>query len=507
MKWDCIESNRERIKGKGKENMKKIKRTITKVLVGAMVLSLCSGCNNSKKKEEKESSKTIAESESLQKEIEENRKVKYSYEDNSELKFLKDNKGEYINNIDVKKYFVYGTHFDFESSISLKKLGCSDVESASLCAINVGNGDNDISSRIENAIKIDYENDGEKVEFKASEYINNGLYLENIREGIYELVLCIKTDEGKTVYAPLVDKTKEKDITYYTVTNLKDKSNKKINIYSPKEVSNEYNEKYMFFSCAKTELPEDVYDIVIDPGHGGSDVGAVSGEYYEKDLSLEIAKMVYEKLKNKGYKVLITRDGSEDNEDYSVYTSYEKNGRVTLACGSKAKYALSIHLNSSEADMSTGGVQIYCSSRGNTNMARKICDNLIKEADTYPSSLQGAYYREDGIYSHSFTDSELAELKGIAYQYGFKPYKVKNGDDYLYMIRELGGISTNAYTDGRHPQYGTNKWVNANYGVECCLCELAYMSVESDLEHFLENKEKYAEGLCKGLMEEIKTDK
>jgi len=49
------------------------------------------------------------------------------------------------------------------------------------------------------------------------------------------------------------------------------------------------------------------YTIVIDPGHGGHDPGTVNGRYKEKVVVLQIAKRVYNKLKNLGFKVYLTR--------------------------------------------------------------------------------------------------------------------------------------------------------------------------------------------------------
>lgn len=485
--------------------MKKIKRVNVGLVIGIMILSVCSGCSS--KKDNKESKSSTIETKSTQKETSGNEDINIKASNDKEGKYVEDNKDEYANYLNLKKFFVYGTHFNFEGNISLKKLGGKKVKSVSLCLANIEKNEEDVSKRIEKAVKINFDNGEKKVKVYSSSTINNGLFLEDIKEGTYAFYIAVKTGDGKNIYIPLVNDTKENNIKYYTVTNLKDKSNKEINIYAPKSVTDKYKEKYMFLNCSKKDLPEDVYDIVIDAGHGGSDVGATHGKYYEKDLALDVAKMVYDKLIEKGYKVLITRDGSEEgNEEYSVYSTYEEYGRVTLACKSRAKYALSIHLNSSEAEMSRGGVQIYCSGKGDTSMARRLCDSVVKDANTYTSNLAGRLLREDGIYSHTFGDTEMAEIRGIAAQYGFKPYDVNYGDDYLYMIRELGGISTNAYTDGRHPDYGKNKWVNANYGIECCLCELAYMSVEDDLKYFLKHKEDYADGLVDGLVEEIEKD-
>ena len=53
------------------------------------------------------------------------------------------------------------------------------------------------------------------------------------------------------------------------------------------------------------------YKIVIDPGHGGSDSGAIGNDITEKDLNLEISKYMYDRLKQLGYDVYITRDTDE----------------------------------------------------------------------------------------------------------------------------------------------------------------------------------------------------
>ena len=48
--------------------------------------------------------------------------------------------------------------------------------------------------------------------------------------------------------------------------------------------------------------------IVIDPGHGGTDPGAVGNNQYEKDYSLKISKYMYDRFKELGIPVSITRD-------------------------------------------------------------------------------------------------------------------------------------------------------------------------------------------------------
>lgn len=48
--------------------------------------------------------------------------------------------------------------------------------------------------------------------------------------------------------------------------------------------------------------------IVIDPGHGGEDSGASGNGIIEKDLNLEISKYMYNRFKELGIPVALTRD-------------------------------------------------------------------------------------------------------------------------------------------------------------------------------------------------------
>lgn len=49
--------------------------------------------------------------------------------------------------------------------------------------------------------------------------------------------------------------------------------------------------------------------IVIDPGHGGVDGGAIGNGIVEKDLTLNISKYMYDRFKELGIPVALTRTG------------------------------------------------------------------------------------------------------------------------------------------------------------------------------------------------------
>ncbi len=48
--------------------------------------------------------------------------------------------------------------------------------------------------------------------------------------------------------------------------------------------------------------------VIIDPGHGGKDAGAVGKNIKEKDYTLKISKYMYDRFKELGVPVRLTRD-------------------------------------------------------------------------------------------------------------------------------------------------------------------------------------------------------
>jgi len=99
----------------------------------------------------------------------------------------------------------------------------------------------------------------------------------------------------------------------------------------PKKPYKNLNNAYII----PTKYIKDV--IVIDPGHGGHDSGAIGGGRMEKYLVLQIAKKVEKYLKNMGYKVYLTRR----NDRFIKLTQ-----RTRIADKKDAKVFVSIHANS-----------------------------------------------------------------------------------------------------------------------------------------------------------------
>ena len=90
--------------------------------------------------------------------------------------------------------------------------------------------------------------------------------------------------------------------------------------------------------------------IAIDPGHGGSDPGAIANGIYEKELNLDVSLRVEKLLKAKGIGVVMTR-----RDD--TYPSLSK--RVEIAVNSNADAFVSIHGNKFTQESANGTETYY----------------------------------------------------------------------------------------------------------------------------------------------------
>ena len=392
----------------------------------------------------------------------------------------------------VNKYTVYGTHLNISGTI--QNLDAQNVNEANLIF--------KINQNDETSIRLDYKIQNNELYFTTSNLINTGINLETIEENKYYIFIEIKYNE-ETKYYSLSNKTEYENIEYYTIT--KNKTNKKINIKFNTYNSSTKSLEYMQIVVKKASLPNDVYDIVIDAGHGGSDVGAQYKEYNEADLTIKYALELKEKLEKLGLKVQITRDGTEDKNKeskFNVYSVYDEDGRVNIVGKSKAKYMLSIHFNSRSTEVKEGGLEIYSPAKADLTFAQKLAKNIIETTKTKYSPLN-TYKVENGVYVRTFKEEEIEEAKKQAEKLGYEPYSITLDTVYYYMIRETGGILTGAYIDGRNPKYGKNQYYNSNIGVESYLLELGYIVNEEDLNNILTKENLYTDGICKTIEENL----
>lgn len=300
---------------------------------------------------------------------------------NSSSKILEEKKMSFFSsivknaNVNVTKYSIYGTHFNLEGTLDIIPISGITVNYVDLIIKNL-NGNEII-------LESDFNYSDNTISFSTSDEINNGLDLENLEVNEYYVLLKLTYSNSDIKYYSLENSSEYGNIDYYTIT--KNNSNNKVSISFLT-----YNDiPYMSINVnTVNELPADVYDIAIDPGHGGLDVGATSGDYHEAEIVLDGALKLKAKLESLGLKVFISRDKSSSPKEDTANNMYDNNGRINILNKSKAKIIISLHLNSSVYDKNTGGVEVYAPNNCNLDFAQLLAKNIVEKSNSYYSELK-----------------------------------------------------------------------------------------------------------------------
>ncbi|MCJ8009646.1 N-acetylmuramoyl-L-alanine amidase CwlD [Lederbergia wuyishanensis] len=141
-------------------------------------------------------------------------------------------------------------------------------------------------------------------------------------------------------------------------------------------------------------LPKDSFDtwnlpltgkiIYLDPGHGGPDGGAESGDTQEKDIALVVANKLRDYLQEQGALVLMTRESDtdlaeSDTRGLSRRKTEDLKKRLKIVNESEADLFLSIHLNSIPSPRWSGAQTFYAPhDPDNKRAAKFIQDELVK---------------------------------------------------------------------------------------------------------------------------------
>ncbi len=106
--------------------------------------------------------------------------------------------------------------------------------------------------------------------------------------------------------------------------------------------------------------------IVIDPGHGGKDSGALGNGLMEKDIVLQIGSQLADKLREQGYTVYMTRSND---------TFIELKDRTKFANDKEADLFISVHANSipkTSDPLAAQGLETYFLSPTRSERAMRV---------------------------------------------------------------------------------------------------------------------------------------
>ena len=407
-------------------------------------------------------------------------RTKNEVENNTELKTqaIFENINEF-NTAKINKFIIYGTHLNLDGSIELPKISDISIYSVHVVVKNIDGK--------EEPMDCTYTYKNNILTFSTTDKINKGLSLEDLENTNYYLFLKVILSNSEERYYSFENTSKYTNTTYYTISK-KNKIDIKFDTFS--------GTKFLGIFVSKIEeLPNDVYDIAIDASHGGKDTGAKFKKYTESDLVLKYAKNLKQKLENKGYKVFISRDGSESS-DQDLSDVYAENGRINTIQESHSKLLLSLNINGTKSK--TGGIEIYAPTNCDIKFAKSLADNIVKKTETSYSSVK-LFKQDNGVYVRNFKDYDILNFKGSAILHKYEPYTITKLTPYQYMIREVGGIATNAFVDGRNTSYGKNKYFDSNIGIEAYILELGYMNVQKDLNNIVKNENLYVDAIVEAI--------
>ena len=217
-------------------------------------------------------------------------------------------------------------------------------------------------------------------------------------------------------------------------------------------------------ACAQDSGSLGLRTVVIDPGHGGHDAGAISKDRktMEKNLTLEISKLLKKRIEelNPGVQVLMTRD-----KDVFVPLI----DRAKFATGNNAGLFISVHINSS-AKTSPNGHAVFIlgpSSDKNKDTYAINMDVVKREnsvillEDNYSTTYQGFDPNdpESDIFLHlmanAYREQSLLFAQTVSKNLASGPIRKNNGvsQDNFAVLRlasmpavllELGFISNSA---------------------------------------------------------------
>ncbi|MFI3300687.1 MAG: N-acetylmuramoyl-L-alanine amidase [Candidatus Gastranaerophilales bacterium] len=161
---------------------------------------------------------------------------------------------------------------------------------------------------------------------------------------------------------------------------------------------------------AKIKLPEIFHPtqtnfvkkrIMLDAGHGGKDSGALSGDILEKDITLDVAKLVKNILEKQGHEVIMTRNNDS-------YVSLEE--RVEVSENATPDLFVSIHVNSSVKPQ-IDGVETHYYHQHSMALAQTVHTEL---ASSIKSTNRGLFKSKFYVINHTTMPAILVEIGFIS---------------------------------------------------------------------------------------------
>ncbi len=210
------------------------------------------------------------------------------------------------------------------------------------------------------------------------------------------------------------------------------------------------------------------YTVVIDPGHGGKDPGAIGfGRYKEKDIVLSVAKKLEKELKS-DFNVVMTRD-----DDQFIPLSE----RARIGNRQQADIFVSLHANAN-ASNNAKGFEIFYYSQTSSGYAKKVAE--------FENSV-GERFGEN--------TSDIARIAtDISYR--------KNKEEAIKFSKQLMNKYCSDVGLEQRGDHGANFAVLRGFNGPGVLVELGFITNDGDVSKMKQSKyqEKMAESIANSII-------
>jgi len=233
--------------------------------------------------------------------------------------------------------------------------------------------------------------------------------------------------------------------------NKENEAEKKLNFTESKKIAlvNNVNVKDRYIYDKEVKEKIKINAIIIDPGHGGSDPGAIGfSGLKEKDVALKTSLLLYEKLNQnfKDKKIILTRDQDD-------YISLDKRSQIANFVFNKYGPSLfiSIHVNASKSKKSYGFETWYLVEEYRRNIVKS--GNISNDADVETvlnSMLNDEIYKESKYLANRIQFHLNNEIGYVTMDRGIKEqtYFVIKKSIMPAVLVEIG-FNTNKYEELR----------------------------------------------------------
>ena len=221
--------------------------------------------------------------------------------------------------------------------------------------------------------------------------------------------------------------------------------------------------------------------VVIDPGHGGLDPGALVKTIREADLMLSLAQVVVEEVQRlDNTEVILTRTSDQ-------FTSLDK--RLMLAVQAGADLFISLHADTVEKGKASGATVYTLSQEASDQASARLAarhggNELISGVDltgadtAVTTALMGLLRQENTVRSNAFSKSIIKNLEYLSIKLNPKPSRRAN-----FSVLKLPSVPS-------------------------VLIETGFMSTSSDLQNLQDRDwaEKFALAISSGILEWVAGD-